>query len=100
MILNFGNLNKKLPALCADKADWIVVSSDGQGDLIECEEGGGETGRDTEHEEEELLVGSPLSQVGQHLQAGVYPEHYINYVAHRGINNLQRILMKFNKLKI
>ena len=68
--LNFGNLNKKLAGLSTDEADWIV-DSDEQSDLIECEEGGGETGRDAEHEEEELLVRPTLPQVCQHLVAGI-----------------------------
>ena len=36
--------------------------------LIECYEGCRETGRNTEHEEQKLLVGTPFAYMNQHLK--------------------------------
>ena len=40
--------------------------------LIECYEGCRQTGRNTEHEKQKLLVGTPLPDVDQHLKIEKY----------------------------
>ena len=40
--------------------------------LIECYECCWETGRDTEHEEQKLLVGTPFAYMNQHLKIQKY----------------------------